>query len=315
MFRSALIIFSLALLFACGGGGSSEPEEVSVFADFVEGPLDSRGSPDAVLHLRETFDSGFNPLWNGAFIWENNYVSGAGKKPVRQPSSDEVFNRVFLNFSGRGRVLHYLIPQGKDEVTPVMVGAQEEIGMKMVTGARQIEEFYLEWEELYTPGHDFANGSQKLTRYSFSKGSQRGPHVDFWIQNNNSTIQLFLFHPGNGEPIEHAVNTSFGVPVGEWIRFGVWVRLNDPGRSNGFGRAYLNDRLIIDIDQVSIRGEDSRGFNQMALGMNHSNRGLTTQESSRYIDNVEWWSSRPKASTNDRKFHILGSIDVLEEAS
>ena len=294
MCRCILLALLLALLSACGSsGGVSESEGLPSFTEFTVGVLDTRGSPDAVLHLRETFDSGFNSLWNGAFIWENNYFPGAGRNPVRSPSTEDLFNRVFLNLPGRGRVLHYLIPKGKDEVTPVMVGAQDDSGMKRVTGVGEVDEFYLEWEEFYVPGHDFADGSQKLARYTFSRGSQRGSHVDFWIQNNNSTIQLFLFHPGKKEPLEHAVNTSFGVPVGEWISFGVWVRLNTPGKSDGFGRAYINGRLIIDMGQLNIRGDDRRGFNQMALGMNHSNRGPTLKESSRYIDNIEWWSTRP----------------------
>lgn len=194
--------------------------------------------------------------------------------------------------------MHYHIPAGIDEVTPIQAGLNGSEAFTAVAGVPEVGEFYLEWEEFFDPNHDFADGSQKLlrfTRIQDGEGPQSGPHVDFWTQNDNTNIQLFFYHPdGNGgREIDIFSNTNRSIPTGRWVKFGVWCRLNTPGRSDGFGRVFMDDLLLIDLSDINNRGKSRLGWNAMWIGGNFSHRGPSTQSSSRFIDNIRWFDTFP----------------------
>jgi hypothetical protein len=237
-----------------------------------------------MLLLEEHFDSRtFNPLWTSAGfltdLYDEHGVSGFG------------------DVDGHESALHYYIAEGTDELTPASVGVEGDDEFLRVTGRANAEEFYLEWNEFFEEDYDFAEIGQKLLRFTYWKTEEeRGLELTFGILNNNDRIQLFLYHPygrEDGSVLDLGLDYQHGVALGRWVQFGVWCRMNTPGESDGFVRVYMDGEEIISQDEMSLRGTDSRGWNIMWLGGNYSNIGPTATSSSRYIDDIRWYSTKP----------------------
>jgi hypothetical protein len=232
--------------------------------------------------ISESFDTcGFSPGWDGSFVRTEFYPSGM------QP---------FVEMSGHGCVLQQYIPVGVDDITSAQVGLESAEGFTRVTGGSEVDEFYVEWQEYYPDDHDFADGAQKLFRFTYWKeGESRGPTIHLMAQYENTDLQLAVFHPDgdDGNPIDLFTDTHLAIPTGRWVDLGVWCRLNTPGESDGFCRAYLDGQEVANMDQISIRGNDTRGFNIMWVGGNHTNQKPTVHASSRFIDNIRWFNTKP----------------------
>lgn len=114
--------------------------------------------------------------------------------------------------------------------------------------------------------------------------------------NNNDRMQLSLYHStglDDGGLLDTGLDTV-SMPVGRWVRFGVWARMNTPSRSDGFVVVYMDGEPIISQTRMSLRGSDTRGWNIMWIGGNHSNWDSTPRASSRYFDDVKFYSSKPR---------------------
>ena len=267
MARKAAALALLPLLsfcLSCGGGGGG-----------------GGGSP-AKLLLTEDFNTcSFNPAWNGSFVRYELYPPGV------QP---------FVEMPGHGCVLQQYVPQGVDEVTSAEVLMEGDEAFQRATGNSQAEEFYVEWQEFFPDDHDFADGSQKLMRFTYWRdGDDSGPGANLVLQTNNSNVQLTMddSHGKDGSYIDLFTNTERSLPTGRWVDLGVWVRLNTPGDSDGFAKAYMDGEEIVNMENISNRGEDWRGFNVMWVGGNHTNQKNTVKASNRYIDNIRWYDRKP----------------------
>lgn len=268
-FAPSILGFSLrallVLLAACGSGGGAE-------------------RTTAKLWLEENFNTGgFNPSWNESFVREEFYSAK---------------NKPFVNLGGtHGFVLHYHIPSGQNEFTPAQVGIFGSEAFTKATGRASVEESYVEWEEFFPAEHDFADGAQKLLRLTgYYPGEAPGAEVNLIASGSNSNLQLSVIHPGNNtQPIDLFKNTGLSLPTARWVKLAVWVKLNTPGKEDGFARAYLDGNEIVNLRQASLRGQDQRGWNVLWIGGTHSNGAgkLTRKESSRYIDNIRWYNTLP----------------------
>ena len=266
-FWPALLLPALALNFyACG---------------YTEGPETAKDQRTEPL-LVENFDNcEFDPQWNASFVRTELY---------------EGHEVPFVSAHGHGCVLHQYIPENMDETTAAQVGLEGREAFLRVAGTPEVDEFYIEWEEFFPEEHDFADCSQKMMRFTFYDGGDSpGSEINLTAQDDNTNIQLFLYHPEseNGGPIDLFTNTNLSVPTGRWVRFAVWAKLNTPGEQDGFARAYMDNQEIASLENVSNRGWDTRGWNVMWIGGNHSNNRETTQASSRYIDNIRWYATKP----------------------
>ena len=242
---------------------------------------------DQNLVLEETFDTTeLSPLWTVAGVKEELY------------RTDRI--EPFPKMADHGRVLHYYLPKGVNEVTPAEVAVQGDAAFYGVIDKPQAEEFYLEWQEFYPKDHDFADGSQKLLRFTYwQEGEDKGCELTFVIRSNNRSLDIELFHPKakDGSPVDITFGLPRRMPTERWVTLGVWCKLNTPGKSDGFVRAYMDAEQVLDRSSLNLRGADTRGWNQMWLGGNHSNRALTKQASSRFIDNVRWYRTKPESSS------------------
>ncbi len=237
-----------------------------------------------VLYLSDSFDyNQFSPHWSIAGFQQNLYT----------PSNQAAF----VDLAGHQSAVHYYIPRGVDEVTPAQMSVEGEASFQRLTGRPQADEFYLEWSEFFPEDHNFADHGQKMVRFDYWKaGEERGTEMTFAVLDNNSRMQVFLYHPRgqlNGRTLDIGLDAQ-PIPVGRWVRLGLWVRQNTPGAADGFVYLYLDGQLILSQTNMSIRGRDTRGWNIMWIGGNHSNStGPTRQASHRYIDDVLWYSSKP----------------------
>jgi len=232
--------------------------------------------------LTESFDKcDFSQGWNGSFVRSELYPRGTGP---------------FASFAGHGCVLHQYIPDNSNETTSAQAGVEGSAAFAQITGMPFVDEFYIEWQEYFPEDHDFADGSQKMMRFTYYEpGEEDGSEINLTTQNENTNIQLFLYHPrgSDGEAIDLFVNTGIAIPTGRWVTFAVWAKLNSPGENDGFARAYMDGVEIAALEDISNRGWDTRGWNIMWVGGNHTNDSETTQASSRYLDNIRWYAAKP----------------------
>jgi hypothetical protein len=231
----------------------------------------------ARLLVSESFDNcAFSTSWNETTVALEYYPDG------EQP---------FVQMEGHSCVLQQYIPAGVDDITMAQVGMSGADAFQQITGSPDADEFYVEWQELYPEDHDFADAAQKLLRFVYSKEDEpRGAQFNLQALDDNSNLQLSWYHP---DGIDAAWNTHLSIPVGRWVTFGVWCKLNTPGESDGFSRFYLDGEQVANVENLNNRGNDDRGWNNMWVGGNHTNHGLTVQASRRFIDNIQWWSSKP----------------------
>ncbi len=246
--------------------------------------VQARGA-ESRLYIEERFNgAAFNKLWSLAGF----------KKEIYEKDKIEAF----ADFPGHGPALRYYIPQGVDEVTPAQVALEGDRDFLRVCGKKNIDEFYAEWSEYFADGHDFADCGQKILRATYwNEGEPLGHELTFAVLDDNSRIQLFLFHPqglSDGSGLDVGLDYRASMPTGRWVSFGVWCRLNTPGESDGFARVYMDGKPIITRTQMSLRGKDPRGWNVFWIGGNHSNSAPTAQASHRYIDDILLYSTKPR---------------------
>ena len=246
-------------------------------------PRGAAADPSRLL-LQENFDSGkFSKLWSEVIVKESYYPSGSG--PV-------------ATLPGHGKALYYHVPVGFNEISPATVSASGSATFTKIAGRPSVDEFYMEWEEMFPDGTTFAQGAQKLLRFThYKEGDPPGCELNLIAGNGNRNIQLSFIHPGdtNGSPIDLFKNTNLPMPTGRWVKIVVWTRLNTPGQNDGFGRVWLDGEQIVAMENLSNRGHDARGWNTMWIGGTFSNGAgkLSRSTFDRYIDNIRWFSTKP----------------------
>ena len=224
------------------------------------------------LLISESFDDcAFSPGWNGSYVRSECYPGGTSP---------------FVAMDDHDCVLQQRIPAGTDDMTPAQVGMEGTGAFQRVTGSPEVSEFYITWEEYYPAEHDFADGAQKMLRFT----SEGGPGMMLQNQYNNRNLQISAFHPSGVDIFQ---NSGRSVPVDRWVSFAVWCKLNTPGRQDGFCRAWMDNEQIIDMSNVNMRGNDTRGWYLMWVGGNHTNQKPTTRTSLRFIDNIRWYNTKP----------------------
>ena len=72
-----------------------------------------------------------------------------------------------------------------------------------------------------------------------------------------------------------------------------WTKLNSPGNSDGFMRVFMDDRLLMGLENISQRKGSSIPWNMLWIGGNYSNQGPQPSNGNRYIDDIRWYTSKP----------------------
>ena len=263
----SMLMLVLLLATACAGGGSSKT---------------SSAGPSKLI-ISEDFDTcGFNSLWgDGAFVRYEYYPSNVSP---------------FVHMEGHGCALQQYIPANSNEITPAQVGISGAEAFTRLTRHPDADEFYVEWEEYYTEDHLPAHGGQKMLRFSYyQEGQPPGAQLNFASVYSNTMLQLIFYHPGDDHhsTVDFAVKLNQSVPYGRWVSFAVWAKLNTPGESDGFAYAYMDGSQIVAREYLNLRNDDSRGWNLMWVGGNYTNSGPTSRATTRIIDNVRWYNTKP----------------------
>ena len=227
------------------------------------------------LLISETFDNcAFTSGWNDSYVRNEAYTNGAAP---------------FVAMDGHGCVMEQIIPAGTDDYTSAQVGLYGSGTFQRVTGSSEATEFYITWEEYYPTNHNFADGAQKMLRFT----REGGPGIMLQNQYNNGNLQISAYdHTG----VDVFQNSNRGIPVGRWVSFAVWCKLNTPGQRDGFCRAWMDNEQIIDMSNVSLRGTDTLGWQNMWVGGNHTNQKPTPVTSFRFIDNIRWYNTKGSGS-------------------
>lgn len=264
-----------AALLSCGGAHGGGPKHVM--------KLES-----ARLLLADSFeDDAVNPAWSLNTL-ASNYESSAGSPFVHGLVPDGT------------TAIQYSLLAGQNEVAPVTLGV-DATQLSAIVGAPEAEEAYFEWYEFFEPDYAFPDSSQKLLRFGFDDPEQTSSKKEIGVviqaENSDVNIQYFCGTWGDSSAceVENALHSDMPIPTGRWVKLGFWVRLNTPGESDGLLELSLDDEILIEAHDLDLRGNDPHGFNFMWLGGNVSalsEEGIK-RPSSRYIDNVRWYNTKP----------------------
>ncbi|MEW8628960.1 MAG: polysaccharide lyase [Candidatus Thiodiazotropha sp.] len=132
----------------------------------------------------------------------------------------------------------------------------------------KVEEVYLTLHSKFDVGYTWANRSQKIALLNLTDGVS-----------NDRRYQVYLYVTPDGYyAVDHsyidtwdffrlAQNQGAAAPVrfGQWDALKLYVRLNDPGLSNGVVRLWINDELKISYSDVNIRRNTNYGMNKLII--------------------------------------------------
>ncbi len=278
----------------CGGGGggasgsdTTEPESQEV-AQAQLAQIDDAGSPNARLLFSEDFTGGQVQVgWTSAIFETQNYSDTAQ----------------FTQIAGRWAAVYNLIARSDNgnEQTPFNI---TKFDFTDWAGTPEVDELYIEHYEYWEPGFDFPTGAQKMVRIGrYYDGDPTGPYIDFWNQFANTNLQSFSYNriSGTEAGLELSANSLRGVPTGRWVKFANWVKLNTPGKADGFVRAYVDDQRLPSIENAVMRN-DSKGYNFFWIGGNATyfqpedsggHLPYPARDSLRYISGIRIYTTRP----------------------
>ena len=273
--RRSIAACVLLTFCACGGGGGGGVK------------LGTNTAPARLLLADSFEESSVNPLWVLNTL-SSNYSGSGGSPFIHSPDHDG------------GTALRYSILRGQNEVSPVVLNA-DKAHLSAIVGAPEAEEAYFEWHEYFEQEYAFPDGSQKLLRFGFDDPEQTSSKKEVGVgiqsQNSDLNIQYFCGQWGDSSSCDvgNALHSNRAIPTGRWVKLGFWVRLNTPGESDGLLQLFVDGELLLDGRDLDLRGSDDHGFNFMWLGGNVSvvsGHGIE-RSSSRYLDNVRWYSTKP----------------------
>jgi hypothetical protein len=84
------------------------------------------------------------------------------------------------------------------------------------------------------------------------------------------------------------------IDEGEWIQWGVYVKINTAGVANGIASLYKNGTRVLHSAAVEHRAVGDPGFNYFWLGGNYSNSGSApATDGEIYYDDIKVYSGLP----------------------
>lgn len=252
----------------------------------------------AELLLEENFNSGtVQSAWTGMYPTAANYTPNTAQSPIiDDPTS-----------SGKGKVLHYYTLSGTNEVIANQV-LMDSAEVSALFGEEPAE-VYLEWQEWFDGDYCFPTGSQKMSRLYYYHEDNPESRKEYGVfagsndnitGNNNLSVGNFCGFSGDTSACDlgESLNSDDAHELEEWITWGLHVKLNTPGVSDGLVVLYKNGTSYLSHLNFQPRGTDTRGMNGLWVGGNYTMNGGGTApcSGSRYIDNIKIYDAAPSAT-------------------
>lgn len=238
---------------------------------------------ESQLVLRESFDGGtISPLWGEPmFLSDSHYTPNTSEVSI----SSNIFHSASF-------AAHYYTVEGTNERTSIQLRMSADQMHALFGG--EPEELYVEWWEYFAKGYCFPTSSQKLFRAGFDDSAFPASKKEYGVlaSSSNSNLSYAAFCGLWGDSSDCSVdipgNTGVSLPLGEWAKIGIWIKLNTPGEADGFIRFYLNNSVIRKSENANLRGNNTRGLNYFWIGGNYSNLngGKLACSGHRYIDDI-----------------------------
>ena len=161
--------------------------------------------------------------------------------------------RASIVAEGQNRFLRVEFPAGG--VGPGEGGAQ----FRTDLGANSSDELFLSYRVRFENGFDWSLGGKLpgLAGGTANTGGDRPNGRDGWsarmMWRQNGAATQYVYHPD--QPGQFGDTTFWDVPfaTGRWLQVEHQVRLNTPGRSDGFIRGWLDGRLVMDRQGMRFR--------------------------------------------------------------
>jgi hypothetical protein len=273
-----------------GGGGTTTTTTTSTTTSSTTSTTLFFG--DGQLKLYEGFEAA--PCGITATFGEAPYIEAAHYTPNTSATT-----YVSSPAKAGACAAHYYALTGTNEQTPWQIGMAEARMVELFGGIP--DEIFLQWSEYFSASYPFASSSQKLIRIGYSNESHPESKKEFTVvtQATNTDVNLQYFCGAWGDDslcsVDTAEHSDDPHPLNEWVTWWAWVKLNNPGESDGFMRVYKNGVLYLEQTDADLRGTDTRGFNYFWVGGNYSNLlgANLTGSGSRYIDEIKLYDSYP----------------------
>lgn len=158
-------------------------------------------------------------------------------------------------------------------------------------------EIYFEWWNYFpSPGYTFPVGSQKLMRVGHYDAGflDRAKSTDLMIQTTNTELTFVFYNQpyGGAQNREFAYRNYTPIVTNTWIKWGIYLKLNTPGQSNGIYQCYKDDVLLLGATGLNLT-DDANGLNYLWIGGNYTNQGVVTGNHSHYIDDIKIYNKKP----------------------
>lgn len=231
--------------------------------------------------LEENFNSSIiNPALQIEVGWPTHYA------PY---TAFQVFAEVPGSLPG-DKALHYVVRQGTNERAPLTAS---------VSFSPDQQEIYIEHDSYFQPGFPWAESSQKFLRCGYSGGGRL--MFELIIPWENTAVNMDFFDLAHNK--QYTTSTNEPHPEGQKVKWGLWVKLNTPGQSNGFMRLLKSGIEVAAVMNAPLRGTTVEGFDFCWIGGNSSMYpgNVLVSDGHRFADNIRICSTYP----------CIGAIDPM----
>lgn len=174
---------------------------------------------------------------------------------------------------------------------------------------------FMRWYHKFDKGFDGFPPKMARMRYRNRSGDWKSAFaVHCWIDNGYIVADVSAKNSSqaNGGWLSIAKsNFSFNNPVniGRWICFEMEVLLNTPGKSDGLYRIWADDSLLIERDNVDLRGSENHLINEVMLDCYWN--GGSPKNQKRYFDNFIISTNKIGPFQNVATLIKLGKINKI----
>ena len=161
--------------------------------------------------------------------------------------------RASIVAEGANRFLRVEFPAGG--VGPGEGGAQFRTDLR----GRSADELFLSYRVRFGAGFDWSLGGKLpgLAGGTANTGGNRPNGRDGWsarmMWRQNGAATQYVYHPAQPGQFGDTTFWDAGFATNQWIEVEHQVRLNTPGRSDGFIRGWMNGRLVLDLQGMRFR--------------------------------------------------------------
>lgn len=193
----------------------------------------------------------------------------------------QVFSEIPGSVAG-DRALHYVVLQGTNERAPLTAS---------VSFSPDQQEIYIEHDSYFQPGFPWAESSQKFLRCGYSGGGRL--MFELIIPWENTAVNMDFFDLAHNK--QYTTSTNEPHPEGQKVKWGLWVKLNTPGQSNGFMRLLKSGIEVAAVMNAPLRGTTVEGFDFCWIGGNSSMYpgNVLVSDGHRFADNIRICSTYP----------------------